>query len=225
MPGALSAFWRRFPARGAGRASGRARRARAGARRRGRSLRRRALPPGGQRGRPPPARRDRPHPGRWHAASAPRRDARRDRSLCRLLTRVKFRAAKGKARARLADLEGETRGLLCLTGGEDGPLAADLRRGPARGGPGDARAPGRPVRPRPASTSSSSATCTRDEERWTAPARRAGRRAAPPGRGDQRRPLRDARRAAVLDVLTAVRQKTTLDEAGRRLEPNAERHG
>src|SRR6266508_3767185 len=51
------------------------------------------------------------------------------RNLCRLLTRVKFRAAKGRARARLDDLDGETRGLVCLTGGAEGPLAADLVAG------------------------------------------------------------------------------------------------
>src|SRR5207244_1996241 len=36
---------------------------------------------------------------------------------------------KGKARATLDDLDGETRGLLCLTGGADGPLAGDLAAG------------------------------------------------------------------------------------------------
>jgi error-prone DNA polymerase len=144
------------------------------------------------------------------------------RSLCRLLTRVKFRAAKGKARARLADLEGETRGLLCLTGGEDGPLAADVvggRREAARAtldrlvglfGRGQVYV-------------ELQRHCTRESERRT---RRLAELA-----GDLRLPVvatngvRYATPAErlVLDVFTAVRRKTTLDGAGRQLEPNLER--
>ena len=50
-------------------------------------------------------------------ACAPRRVPRRVPSLCRLVTRVKLRAAKGKTRATLADLDGAGEGLVCLTGG------------------------------------------------------------------------------------------------------------
>src|SRR5713226_10535683 len=50
-------------------------------------------------------------------------------NLCRLITRMKLRARKGEGhveREELADLHG---GLICLTGGEEGPLAAALQKG------------------------------------------------------------------------------------------------
>ena len=49
-------------------------------------------------------------------------------ALGRLITRVKARAPKGQARATLDDLDGVA-GLLCLTGGADGPLTPDLLAG------------------------------------------------------------------------------------------------
>ncbi len=51
------------------------------------------------------------------------------RNLCRLLTRMKMRAAKGEAAASFADLEEFSLGLVCLTGDECGPLAAALAEG------------------------------------------------------------------------------------------------
>ena len=50
-------------------------------------------------------------------------------ALGRLITRVKARARKGQARATLDDLDGAVAGLLCLTGGLDGPLTPDLLAG------------------------------------------------------------------------------------------------
>ena len=44
------------------------------------------------------------------------------RNLCRLLTRTKLRAAKGKGAATEDELRAFARGLICLTGGEYGPL-------------------------------------------------------------------------------------------------------
>ncbi len=45
------------------------------------------------------------------------------RNLSRLLTRMKLAAPKGQAALALADLERHTDGLVCLTGGANGPLA------------------------------------------------------------------------------------------------------
>ena len=42
---------------------------------------------------------------------------------------MKARAPKGQARATLDDLDGAVAGLLCLTGGADGPLTPDLLAG------------------------------------------------------------------------------------------------
>src|SRR2546426_514705 len=50
------------------------------------------------------------------------------KNLCRLLTRVKMRAAKCEGAAGWDDLE-DTGGLVCLTGGASGPVAAALAHG------------------------------------------------------------------------------------------------
>jgi len=50
-------------------------------------------------------------------------------NLCQLITRMKLRAAKGEGCAQVQDLEEFSSGLICLTGGTDGPLAAALRTG------------------------------------------------------------------------------------------------
>jgi error-prone DNA polymerase len=51
-------------------------------------------------------------------------------NLCRLITRFKLRAAsKQEGAAPLEDLQQHASGLVCLTGGDEGPLAAALLRG------------------------------------------------------------------------------------------------
>jgi error-prone DNA polymerase len=50
-------------------------------------------------------------------------------NLCRLITRMKLRGKKGEGAVRHDELEERTEGLICLTGGADGPLAAALQRG------------------------------------------------------------------------------------------------
>ncbi|MGH7786267.1 MAG: error-prone DNA polymerase [Candidatus Binatia bacterium] len=140
------------------------------------------------------------------------------RNLCRLLTATKLRAAKGEAVATWDDLDGHTDGLICLAGGADGPLAAGLR-------------------------SDLASAVTRlqrlfpdrlylDLQRHLDPAeerlnRQLAAVAAQHGipltvSNDVRHAARDGR--PLLDVLTCLREKTTLDLAGRRLLANAERH-
>ena len=51
-------------------------------------------------------------------------------NLCRLITRYKLReGTKAEGAATLADIEEHSEGLICLTGGGEGPLAAALARG------------------------------------------------------------------------------------------------
>src|SRR5215468_278367 len=50
-------------------------------------------------------------------------------NLCKLITRTKLRAKKEESTARIEELEEHAGGLVCLTGGEDGPLAEALMRG------------------------------------------------------------------------------------------------
>jgi len=47
--------------------------------------------------------------------------------LCRLITRMKLRAKKGEGAIETNELESASSGLICLTGGDEGPLAHTLR--------------------------------------------------------------------------------------------------
>ena len=51
------------------------------------------------------------------------------KNLCRLITRMKLRAAKGEGAIEASELETSSSGLICLTGGDEGPLAHALRCG------------------------------------------------------------------------------------------------
>ena len=51
------------------------------------------------------------------------------RNLCRLITQMKLRAKKGEGAVCQEELEEHAEGLICLTGGADGPLAAALQQG------------------------------------------------------------------------------------------------
>src|SRR5216684_2787887 len=50
-------------------------------------------------------------------------------NLCRLITRMKLRARKGEGRVEREEIAELREGLICLTGGEEGPLAAALQEG------------------------------------------------------------------------------------------------
>ncbi|HKF06735.1 MAG TPA: error-prone DNA polymerase [Candidatus Sulfotelmatobacter sp.] len=50
-------------------------------------------------------------------------------NLCRLITKMKLRAKKGEGAVTTQELQEHAEGLICLTGGEEGPLAAALQQG------------------------------------------------------------------------------------------------
>src|SRR5438874_11744516 len=50
-------------------------------------------------------------------------------NLCRLITKMKLRAKKGEGAVREDELREHAAGLICLTGGENGPLAIALAHG------------------------------------------------------------------------------------------------
>jgi error-prone DNA polymerase len=52
-------------------------------------------------------------------------------NLCRLITKMKLRAKKGEGAVTTQELEEHAEGLICLTGGDEGPLAAALEQGSA----------------------------------------------------------------------------------------------
>ncbi len=142
------------------------------------------------------------------------------RNLCRLITTGKLRAPKGSCALAWDDLEAHAEGLIALTGGGPGSLL---------GGADDARARESLGRLRRVFDDTRLYVevhrhLDRDEERLTRRlvdlavashlpivATNDVRHATPQGR-------------CVLDVLTCIREKTTLDDAGRRLLKNAERH-
>jgi len=55
-------------------------------------------------------------------------------NLCRLITRMKLRAKKGEGAVTANELQEHAEGLICLTGGEEGPLAAALEHGSVQEG-------------------------------------------------------------------------------------------
>ncbi|HEV2697302.1 MAG TPA: error-prone DNA polymerase, partial [Terriglobales bacterium] len=50
-------------------------------------------------------------------------------NLCRLITKMKLRAAKNEGAVFENELQGHAEGLICLTGGDDGPLATAFKEG------------------------------------------------------------------------------------------------
>src|SRR5437764_1152032 len=52
-------------------------------------------------------------------------------NLCRLITKMKLRAKKGEGAVTAQELEEHAEGLICLTGGDEGPLAAAIAQGGA----------------------------------------------------------------------------------------------
>jgi error-prone DNA polymerase len=142
-------------------------------------------------------------------------------NLCRLITRMKLRAAKGKAAATDTEIAGYAHGLICLTGGKEGPLAAAL----ARGGLDFAR-------------QCLERLCaifgrrnvyielqrhfTREEEARNHIALEIARHLNLPVVATNGSSYAVPEQRKVLDVFTCIRNHTTLDAAGRLVERNAE---
>ncbi len=149
-------------------------------------------------------------------------DARGWRNLCRLLTAAAAGRPKGEAVVSWSELEAHAGGLLCLTGGGEGPLARALEAG---GAPAAARAVDRLAGIFPgrlAAELQRHGVCAQ-EHRNLLVAELARRHRLPlVATGGVRYARAEDRDLA--DVLTAVRLGVPLGAAGRRLEPNRERH-
>jgi error-prone DNA polymerase len=142
-------------------------------------------------------------------------------NLCRLLTRVKMRAPKGESAATLEELDEFSGGLVCLTGGGRGPAAVAL----ARAG-GDA---GRECLERLVGIYGRSNVFAELQRHLSRPqearnewlrGEAARLRLAPLATNEPRLIARGDR--PLLDVLTCIREHTTLEAAGRRLARNSE---
>ncbi len=153
-------------------------------------------------------------------------------NLCRLITTTKLRARKGEAVTTWDDLEGHTDGLICLAR----PLGERVR-GQENESPTISPLTANPLTPNPLTSVARlqhlfpgrlyidlQRHLDPDEERLNQALIAVARRYSLPlvATNDVRHATPDGRR--LLDVLTCIRHKTTLDAAGRLLLKNAERH-
>ena len=143
-------------------------------------------------------------------------------NLCRLLTRMKMRAPKGEGAATPEDLAEHAGGLVCLTGGDEGPVAARLTAGGAEDG--------RDVLQRLVAIYGRFNVYV-ELQRHLARAQEVRNDWLRAEAGSLRLPLLATneprlihrRDRPLLDVLTSIREHTTLDGAGRLLARNSER--
>jgi error-prone DNA polymerase len=143
-------------------------------------------------------------------------------NLCRLVTRMKLGAPKGEAALPLEELAPYANGLVCLTGGAQGPLARHVAAGRW-----DAAVEtlGRLV------TIFGRSSCAvelqrhldRDQEHVVEGLVRLARSMRVPFVATNQPRHARAGGRAVADVFTCIREKTDLDHAGRRLAANSER--
>ena len=145
-------------------------------------------------------------------------------NLCQLLTRMKMREpSKGEGSATLDDLAEFSAGLICLTGGDEGPLASDL----ARGGDSEARS----TLDRLVSIYGRSNLYIelqrhhqRDEEARNQALLNLASSLRLPAIATNGVRYATAKEREILDVFTSIRHHTTLDRAGRLLNSNSMRH-
>ncbi len=145
-------------------------------------------------------------------------------NLCQLITQFKMReATKQEGAANVGDLEQYAAGLVCLTGGDEGPLAAALMRGGE-----DA---GRDVIEQLTRIFGHDNVyvelqrhCEREEEWRNQAAIRIARALKLPIVATNGVRYATAYDREVLDLFTAIRNHTELDSAGRLLAVNSERH-
>jgi error-prone DNA polymerase len=145
------------------------------------------------------------------------------RNLCRLITQIKLREPhKGEGAAFLHEVEEHAEGLVCLTGGDEGPLAAALARG------GDDEALQQVERL--ASIFGARNVYVelqrhfeREEEFRNQAAVRIARTLGLPLLATNGVRYATAYEREVCDVLTSIRHHCTLAEAGRLLSTNSER--
>lgn len=142
------------------------------------------------------------------------------RNLCRILTNLKLASEKGEGQTTLSAIEPHATGLVCLTGGSEGPLRPLLRRDPAAAceflrslertfGPGNVYVELQRHFDREQEAENQALVQLSARTGLPLVASNAPRYAAPSGR-------------LLHDILTCIRHKTNLDKAGTLLSRNAE---
>src|SRR5215469_5412822 len=145
-------------------------------------------------------------------------------NLCRLVTKIKLRTPKDRvATATMSELEEHSSGLSCLTGDEDGPLAHALRNGD--------KTEARRMLQRLVGIFGSENVYVelqrhgiREQEQRNHAAVELARELKLPLLATNGVLYATPGEREVLDAFTCIRNHCTLDEAGRRLQRNAERY-
>jgi error-prone DNA polymerase len=145
-------------------------------------------------------------------------------NLCQLITQFKMReTTKQEGAANFDDLEQYASGLVCLTGGDEGPLAAALTRGGEEAGRKAVEQLTHIFGPRNVYVEVQR-HCEREEEWRNQAAIRIARALHLPVLATNGVRYATAYDREILDLFTAIRNHTELDRAGRLLAMNSERH-
>ena len=145
-------------------------------------------------------------------------------NLCQLITQFKMReATKQDGAANCNDLEQYAAGLVCLTGGDEGPLAAALMRGGEDAGRDVVEQLTR-IFGRNNVYVELQRHCEREEEWRNQAAIRIARSLKLPLVATNGVRYATVYDREILDLFTAIRNHTELDRAGRLLAVNSERH-
>src|SRR6266849_6632792 len=145
-------------------------------------------------------------------------------NLCRLITRYKLREdTKAEGAAMFADIQEHAEGLICLTGGDEGPLASALSRGGFDEGLSEVQRLVNLFGPRNVYVELQR-HCDRAEEYRNQAAVRIARTLRLPVLATNGVSHATVRDREVMDVLTTIRHHCTLETAGHLLALNSERY-
>ena len=145
-------------------------------------------------------------------------------NLCQLITRFKMReTTKQEGAANFGDLQRYSTGLVCLTGGDEGPLAAALMRGGEEAGRETVESLVRIFGPHNVFVEVQRHN-EREEEWRNQAAIRIARSLKLPLLATNGVRYATAYDREILDLFTCVRNHTELDHAGRLLSLNSQRH-
>ena len=145
-------------------------------------------------------------------------------NLCQLITRFKLRErTKGDGSAKLEEIQDYSRGLVCLTGGDEGPLAGALARGGEEAGRDLVERLVRVFGPQNVYVELQRHR-EREEEWRNQAAIRIARSLKLPLLATNGVRYAHAYDREILDLFTSIRNHTPLDLAGRLLSENSQRH-
>jgi error-prone DNA polymerase len=144
-------------------------------------------------------------------------------NLCRLITRMKLRAQKGEGHVATEEVSEHSAGLICLTGGDEGPLAHALTEGGIEAATASVRQLGELFGHENVYIELQRHSC-REEEARNQAALEIARRLHLPLLATNGVSYARAAQREILDVFTCIRHHRTLATAGKLLARNSERH-